>query len=95
MASIERPGPAELERIAELQPDLLNVLVAYFVMEWRKVQLTDPPHGRDREGKVCVVPDYVQRWGVDTCLRCLLQAPMSREANEPGFLTRWLEKVSR
>jgi hypothetical protein len=88
------PSRADLERIAVNQPDLLNVLVAYFVMEWKSVVMNYPPHGVDQTGKTRVVPDYVTMWGIDEVIWQLAQSPPQRYQNEPGRISRWLDEVS-
>ena len=78
MQSMERarlPSKAELGQIAENDPLLLNMLVAYFVFEWRSVTSSDNPHGIDQTGRVRRVPNFVMMWGIDECLHRLLQGP--------------------
>lgn len=102
---VDRPSKAAIGRIAENQPMLLNLLVAYFVFEWRSVRMGDPAHGIDQTGMTAVIPNYVELWtdrhdgilrnGIDTAVSLLLQCPMSRTSSEPGFVTDWLAKVSQ
>lgn len=93
MAKTKRPTKEELGRIAERQPELLNMLVAYFVFEWRSVLNQQVPTGIDQTGVACRVPDYVRMWGVDQCLHYLLQCPEERTSSSPGFLSEWLLQV--
>ena len=86
-----QPSRAQIEQIAARRPDLLNVLVAYFVMEWRSVRRYRPLHGRDQDGAVRRVPNYVRAWGVDACVQALREAPAERGPRDPGGLSRWLE----
>ena len=102
---VDRPSKAAIGRIAENQPQLLNLLVAYFVFEWRSVRMGDPAHGIDQTGITAVIPNYVEMWsdchdgirrsGIDTAVALLLVCPDSRTANEPGYLSGWLEEVSK
>lgn len=100
--SIDRPDRAALGRIAENQPGLLNLLLAYFVFEWQEVRIGTPPHGIDQTGEACLVPDYISAWeemgtddcpvdGVSAAVHYLLQAPARRDAGEPGFVSVWLK----
>jgi hypothetical protein len=101
--SVVRPSKKALGRLAENQPGLLNLLVAYFVFEWQSVRIGNPPHGVDQTGKTCVIPDYVVMWtdvftgadGVDAAISYLLRAPARRAPNEAGFITEWLIENSR
>ena len=52
---VDRPSKAAIGRIAENQPLLLNLLVAYFVFEWRSVRMGDPAHGIDNVGFAAAV----------------------------------------
>lgn len=79
--------------IAERQPELLNVLVAYFVFEWRSVINQQVPHGIDQTGAACRLPNYVKMWGVDACVHYLLQCPEKRTSVGRGFLSEWLKDV--
>ncbi len=92
-----RPNKKELGQIAERRPEFLNVLVAYFVMEWDSITLTSltvPPHGQDQKGTTRLVPNYIGMWGVDACVYYLLRSPERRAEGGPGYVTDWLEKVS-
>jgi hypothetical protein len=99
--SVTRPSKRNLGRIAENQPGLLNLLLAYFVFEWKSVRLGNPPHGVDQTGMTCVIPDYVAMWtdewtgadGVDAAVHLLLKAPERRTPDGPGFLTEWISSV--
>lgn len=97
---IDRPTRAQIARIAENQPGLLNLLVAYFVLEWQEVRIGNPAHGIDQDGKARVVPDYVTMWrgefsdGVDVCAHYLMRCPARRQPDGPGFLSEWLGVVS-
>lgn len=96
MATINhfRPDPATIGQIAERQPKLLNVLLAYFVFEWRDVRFrSDPPVGTDQAGVVRVIPDYVRTWGVDRAVHYLLRAPLARRPEDPGFVSRWIREI--
>ena len=88
-----QPSRKELERIAAVKPDLINALVAYFVMEWRGVITADPMHGEDQCGDVCLVPDYVKMWGIDACIEALRLSPTTRGPLEPGGITSWIATV--
>ena len=102
---VERPSKAAIGRIAENQPQLLNLLVAYFVFEWRSVRMGSPPHGIDQMGVTAMVPNYVDMWtdchdgirrdGVDVAVALLMRCPSSRLANEAGYLSGWLAEVSK
>lgn len=94
MPRIDRPNKAAIGRIAENQPDLLNLLVAYFVMEWQEVRIGNPAHGIDQTGDACQIPDYVAAWGVDACVHYLLRSPLKRRLGEPGYVTEWLREIS-
>ncbi len=98
---VSRPTKGAIGKIAENQPGLLNLLVAYFVFEWRSVRIGNPPHGVDQTGKTCVVPDYVAMWddpwgrsGVDTAVHLLLNSPESRKPVGPGYVSSWLEEIT-
>lgn len=93
---VTKPSPAVIGRIAEYQPELLNVLLAYFVFEWRAVLLGVPAHGVDQIGNADIVPDYVGTWpdGVNQAVHYLLRAPLRRKAAEPGYISEWLAQVS-
>ena len=100
--SVVRPSKRALGRLAENQPGLLNLLVAYFVFEWKSVRIGNPPHGVDQTGVTCVIPDYITMWtdewtganGVDAAVHLLLQAPERRTPHGDGFITAWLEEIS-
>lgn len=97
--SITMPTKKELGQIAQNQPELLNLLVAYFVFEWRAVRMGDPSHGVDQVGMACQIPDYIRMWsdkhsarsGVDNAIHLLLRSPRTREPDGPGFLSEWLQ----
>ncbi len=91
---IDRPSREAIGRIAENQPGLLSLLVAYFVLEWQEVRIGNPPHGIDQCGEAAIVPDYVYMWGLDACVHYLLRSPVHRGADDPGFISAWLEEVS-
>lgn len=94
MAHVERPSPVQVEQIAFRQPALLNLLVAYFVLEWQRVTNGRRPHGRDQCGEARLIPNYVRIWGKDQCVTAIQQSPKTRNAGEPGFITEWLEEIS-
>lgn len=93
------PTKEKLGQIAQNQPELLNLLVAYFVFEWKAVRVGSPSHGVDQVGVACQVPDYVSMWsgrhpdrsGVDNAIHLLLRSPRTREPDGPGFLSEWLQ----
>lgn len=70
-----KPTDAEVMQIAARRPDLLNALVAFFCMGWQSVDASLPPHGRDQMGHLRLVPDYVRRYGVQTCEAMVIEAP--------------------
>ena len=86
------PSHDAIGRIAELRPDLLNMLVAYFVMEWQEVRMGDPPHGFDQAGAPSLVPNYAEYWGPDMCVYYLMREPQYRTKNDPGFFQLWLDE---
>lgn len=86
-SSIMRPDDAKLGQIAERQPELLNLLVAYFVMEWQQVSTGRPPHGRDSYGITQVIPNYVARWGIDRCVHYIRKCPTVRAPDGPGGIS--------
>lgn len=92
--SQRQPSPAQLEKLANREPDLINALIAYFVFEWKYIVVQEPMHGKDQNGVVCLVPDYIGMWGVDACIQSLRDSPRERTSDEPGGLSRWLEKIS-
>jgi hypothetical protein len=100
--SIVRPSKRSLGKLAEHQPGLLNLLVAYFVFEWKSVRIGNPPHGVDQTGTTCVIPDYVTMWtdtwtganGVDAAVSYLLRAPARRTPHGDGFISEWLREIS-
>lgn len=99
--SVTRPSKRALGKIAEHQPGLLNLLLAYFVFEWKAVRIGNPPHGIDQTGTTCVIPDYVSMWtdlwtgadGINTAMHLLLQAPERRTPDGPGYMTGWLREI--
>ena len=95
MTRSNRPSGVELERIAEQRPALLNALVAYFVMEWKGVIISNLTHGQDQTGKIRPIPNYMDLWGVDDCIFYLLHSPPIRFARDPGFLSHSLENISK
>jgi hypothetical protein len=95
MPNIDKPTRGQIGRIAENQPSLLNLLVAYFVFEWQEVRAGSPSHGIDQIGETAVIPDFVGSWGVDSCVHYLLLAPSRRDADGPGYLSEWLKEISR
>lgn len=94
MGRTTRPPIADLERIAARQPSLLNVLVAYFVFEWRSAKHGVNQHGEDQTEMVRRVPNYVEMWGVDTCVHFLRLSPLARDPDEEGFLSEWLKSAA-
>jgi len=98
---IDLPTKVSIGKIAENQPQLLNLLLAYFVFEWRQVRAGNPSHGIDQLGVSKLIPDYVEMWtdserdGVDTAVHLLLNCPKGRTIDEPGYLSEWLAKVSQ
>lgn len=96
---IKRPSKAAIGRIAENQPHLLNLLIAYFVFEWQAVRIGTPPHGIDQTGTACHVPDYITMWsdpwsgadGTDMAVYYLLRSPESRLMDDPGFISDFLK----
>jgi len=102
---VDRPSKAAIGRIAENQPLLLNLLVAYFVFEWRSVRMGDPAHGIDQTGMTAVIPNYIELWtdrhdgivrnGINVAVALLLQCPESRTVTEPGYVSAWLAEVSQ
>jgi len=95
MPYVDRPSKEQIGRFAENQPGLLNLLCAYFVFEWQEVRIGNPSHGFDQTGVRAVVPDYVEMFGVDAVVHYLLQAPLKRGADGPGYVTDWLREVSQ
>jgi hypothetical protein len=91
----KRPTKYQIGRIAETRPELLNALVAYFVMEWRGIVMAKPPHGKDQTGLASMIPDYVRWWGVDRCVHYLLRSPKNRTVKTRGYLSEWLEENSQ
>lgn len=97
----KRPNRGQLAKIAENQPELLNLLVAYFVMEWQEVRLGKPPRGVDQCGVPCLIPNYIRMWtdgqvsGVDVALHYLELCPSKRQMKDPGFISYWLHEVSQ
>jgi len=94
MPNIDKPSTGQIGRIAENQPSLLNLLVAYFVFEWQEVRMGSPSHGVDQVGDNAVIPNFVDMWGIDRCVHYLLQAPESRDGDGDGFLSIWLREIS-
>jgi len=90
--AFKMPSHEAIGRIAEIRPDLLNMLVAYFVMEWQEVRMGNPPHGIDQAGAACVVPDYTEYWGTDMCVYYLHRSPECRTRTDPGYLQTWLDR---
>ena len=99
-ASVTRPSKRTIGRIAENQPELLNLLVAYFVFEWRSVRLGNPPHGTDQTGMTCLIPNYIRMWtdfdtnGINVAVHLLLRCPESRGMDEPGLLSEFLAECA-
>lgn len=97
--TVTRPTKKAIGRIAENQPKLLNLLLAYFVFEWRSVRIGQPPHGVDQSGVAAMIPDYVQMWtdpwgssGVDVAVHLLLASPEARTPTGPGYISEWLRR---
>ena len=91
---LHRPTRAEVARIAENQPELLNLIVAYFVMEWQGVRFSvDRSYGWDQMGKRRLVPDYVAAWGLDAVVDAVNKSPLKRNHNDIGYMTMWLRKL--
>lgn len=103
MTIAKRPTRHVLGKIAENQPELLNLLVAYFVFEWRLVRRGTPPHGVDQMGVTCHIPDYIGMWtdrhvprsGIDNAVSLLLACPETREPDGPGYLSEWLQDCAQ
>ncbi len=101
MTEYKRPTAEQLGKLAENQPELLNLLVAYFVFEWRNVRMGNPPHGVDQTGVTCHIPNYIGMWtdrhtgrcGVSNAVSLLLQCPPAREPGGPGYLSEWLKEI--
>lgn len=93
MKSVRRPSKREIGRIAERQPELLNLLVAYFVFEWQAVRVGVPSHGLDQLRQARMIPDYVDMWSLNRVVHYLLRCPPTREARGSGFISDWLSKV--
>lgn len=99
--SVVRPSKRALGRIAEKQPGLLNLLLAYFVFEWKSVRIGNPSHGIDQTGLTCVIPDYVTMWtddwtgrsGVDEAVSLLVRAPDKRASDGVGFTSEWISSL--
>ena len=95
--NVRRPSAAAIGRLAENNPQMLNLLVAFFVFEWRSVTMGRVPHGVDQTGMTCHVPDYITMWtdahdgilrnGIDVAVSLLLAAPKSRKMDGPGLLS--------
>lgn len=94
MPNIDKPTAAQIGRVAEETPAVLNLLVAYFVVEWQEVRVGSPSHGLDQCGDAAVIPDFVGMWGVDRCVHYLLAAPERRDGDGDGFLSCWLREIS-
>jgi len=77
--------------MAERSPHLLNPLVAFFVMGWKKVFLTVPMHGVDQCNQARLIPPYIEWHGVEQCLSWLMEAPEERDDGN-DVLTKYLEK---
>lgn len=94
---LAQPSKEELGRIAERQPELLNLLVAYFVFEWRVVKVGRPAIGTDQLGNRCLIPNYIGMWtdetrdGIDVAIHYLLRSPKTRRRSGPGYVTGFLE----
>lgn len=97
MGGTKKPSAAELAQLADNRPDLLNVLVAYFVLEWQGVTIDrgQQPHGTDQDGKARRVPDYCKLWGTDCCLHLLLRSPEERAPDGPGYATFFCDEVKQ
>lgn len=102
MAEYNRPTRRTLGKMAENQPELLNLLVAYFVFEWQSVRTGSPPHGVDQMGVTRHIPDYIEAWtdqhtgrcGISNAVSLLLQCPAAREPSGPGYLEKWMRDCS-
>jgi hypothetical protein len=101
MTEHARPSRHILGKLAENQPELLNLLVAYFVFEWKSVRRGNPHHGVDQMGITRHVPNYIEMWsdrhtrrsGIGNAINLLLQCP-AREPDGPGFLDQWMRDCS-
>ena len=102
MTKHRRPTAKQLGRLAENQPELLNLLVAYFVFEWQDVHPGNPPHGVDQMGVARHIPDYIGMWsdrqagrcGVGNAINLLRQCPAVRDSKGPGYLEKWMRDCS-
>ena len=94
---IVRPTKSAIGRIAENQPELLNLLVAFFVFEWRVLSVKRPELGKDQTRMLRLVPDYVGMWtdcdndGVDAAVHYLLLSPARRKVDGPGYVSEFLD----
>ena len=97
---VHLPSKGAIGQIAENQPMLLNLLVAYFVFEWRSVRNSCPPHGVDQTGQARIVPDYIADWtdnsrdGIDVAVHLLLlRCPGKRASGDPGLISEWVKSA--
>lgn len=98
----KRPSKHKIGQIAENQPELLNLLIAYFVFEWKAVRIGTPPHGVDQNGIDCHVPDYIEMWtdrfagtsGIDMAVYYLLRCPEYRKMDDPGYVSEFLAECA-
>lgn len=89
-----QPSRAEIEKQASRNPDYINALFAYFVMEWEDILPgTQPLHGRNQCGVIQLVPNYVLIHGLDACIAALRHSPQVRSLHGPGGLTIWLNAI--
>lgn len=102
MPRCNRPSKEALGKIAENQPDLLNLLVAYFIFEWKAVRIGTPAHGVDQTGMACHIPDYIGMWtdrwsganGIDVAVHFLLRSPRFRKMDDPGYVSEFLAECA-
>ena len=93
MASTKKPTLATIGKLAETKPHLLNPLVAFFVLGWRKVFISVPMHGVDQAGVTRLLPNYVALWGLDSCVHYLREAPEVRDGDN-DTLSVWAKEIA-
>ncbi len=102
MVKHARPTRHTLGKLAENQPELLNMLVAYFVFEWKNVRRGSPNHGIDQMGVARHIPNYIEMWsdrhtrrdGISNAVSLLLECPATRGSDGPGLLDKWMRDCS-